>query len=216
MAFATSTIIVMAISAAISIATAAMQYAQASSQAAAQAANQKAAVEAQDRVVQQNAALASEAARQQYTALQNAQAQREEAAAGQKSVVAKKARQVESTTITAAGEAGVGGLGVAQMLRDYASQEATYRLQTDTNLGYARSQTEAEMKSVQLQSEGRINAVQPYQPRPVDYPSFMAYGASAAGNFYNANKDPLHRGAESLWNGLTINNGFNSQTMMYI
>lgn len=184
--FGTATaLITTAISIAMSIAAAAVQYVQQQKAAETNARNQKAMMDAQDEAIRQNAALANRQFMEQSKALQERQAEADQAAVAKEIDVSKQGAAARSTAATAAGEAGVAGLSVQALYDDYSGQEANYRFQSRTELENTRSQTERELLGARDTAEGRINSMKPYQAKPVDYPSLLGaalrVGGDAAG-----------------------------------
>jgi hypothetical protein len=187
---ATTIAIVMTIvSVVMSIAAAAVQYYQAQQAAEAQRRNQEAMMRAQDAAIAQNAALANKAYMEETKALQERQRQSDEAAVIKEQDVAVAAGQARSTALAAAGEAGVSGLSVNALMDDFTRQEVDYRFQSRTQLGYERDQTQREMQAAQIQGEGRVQSMKPYQAQPVQYPSLLGaalrVGADVGGQAMN-------------------------------
>ena len=179
--FTTATLVSLAITAAITIATTAMQYMAAQEQAQQQDKYQRAQMAAQDRAIAENAALANRAYIENNTRLQNRQQEEDAAAATREAQVAVQAGQARSRASLAAGEGGVEGQSIATLMNDYTQQEVDYRTQSRTNLGYQRSQLEAEMSNQQITAQGRIQSMQPMVWKPVDYPSALGAGLRIAG-----------------------------------
>lgn len=87
-----------------------------------------------------------------------------------------EAMQARGTAVTSAGEAGVGGLSVEALLRDYYRREGRYNLSVDSNFQMTRSYLQAEMDSQRAQAQNQINAM----PK-VAKPSFLDAGLRIAG-----------------------------------
>lgn len=181
------------ISVVLSIASAAVSYMQQQQAAEANARNQKAQMDAQDAAIKENAALANRAYMEKSKALQDRQSEMDAAAVAEEQDVSLQAAQARSTAVTAAGEAGVSGLSVNALLDDYTGQEARFRFQSRTNLEGQRSQTERELEGAQMEGQGRVQSMKPYQLQPVQYPSLLGaglrIGAAAAQGYRSYSKD---------------------------
>jgi hypothetical protein len=177
----TIAIISIIVSVTIAVASAAVQYQQAQAAAEQQARQQKAMMAEQDRVIAQNAALANRSYMDQTKQTQERQRQADEVAAMKEMGVAKDAAEARSAAVVAAGEAGVSGMAVQALLSDFTRQEADYRMQSRVQLGYEHAQTEAELRGLQAQAEGRIQSEKSYQPKPTDYPSKLGLGLQIGG-----------------------------------
>ena len=176
----------------LSIAAAAMQYMQQQQQARAaeenqrrqmeaEAANQAAQMRAQDAAIAANAALANKAYMEETKQIQERTRQEDEVAAVGQQQAAVKTMEAKSTALTAAGEAGVSGLNVNALLSDYTRQEASYRFQSETQLGYQHDQAAADIGNAQITAEGRTQSMKPFQarqqsPNAIQYPSLLGAG----------------------------------------
>jgi hypothetical protein len=97
-------------------------------------------------------------------------ANQEGAAATQKKFEANvQTAEAAATAETAAGEGGVSGISVGNLLGDFYAKKGRYNDSVDTNLGFTRNYLTAETKSQQAQYQGQINSV----PIPTP-PSFAA------------------------------------------
>lgn len=183
--YAFSTIAIIA-SIVIAVASAAISYQQQQQAAENQAKQQKQMVEAQNEAIRENSALANAAYINDTKQLQNRQAEEAAAAAAREHGVQLEAAKVGSTAQVAAGEAGVSGLSINALLSDYTRQEVDYRFQSQTQLSNTRNQTEAELRSAQLQGEGRVNSMKPYMAQQPSYPSLMGAALRVGSDTYSA------------------------------
>src|SRR6266478_6436604 len=123
----TAAIVIMAISLALSIASAAASFYAQQKAAEANAKHERDMVNAQNEVIRNNEALANAAFINDSKQIQNRQAEEGAAAAAKEHGVQIDMEKVKSTAMTAAGEAGVSGLSVGALLSDYTRQEVDYR-----------------------------------------------------------------------------------------
>lgn len=138
--------------------------------------------EAQKAAVEQNYALAKASASEQSKALQARLVQEGEATVSETRQAQIEGARARATARVAAGEAGVSGLSVDALMRDFFSQEATYRDALRTNYGFTSEQIESEMKGVHSQAEGRVQSVRPYMKQPVSKPSYLTAALNIGGN----------------------------------
>ncbi len=97
------------------------------------------------------------------------QSQEMEAAAAQKFDTALDARKAQATVRTAAGEAGVSGLSVDALLRDFAGREARHNDRIDQQTDWTVTQLQQEKKGLVSQYQDRVAAVpQGQKPSWVD------------------------------------------------
>jgi hypothetical protein len=82
-----------------------------------------------------------------------------------------------------AGEAGVAGLSLEQLLQDYDMQEAQFRDSVLTQRDWQADQSGYNMNAAQREAKARIDSIQPYIPAPVTMPSlltsFLQIGSTA-------------------------------------
>lgn len=109
-------------------------------------------------------------------ALTNRQSQEMDAAAAEKFDVALDAKKARATNVVAAGEAGVSGLSVEALLREFSGREARYVDRVDENLDMSMAQLQDEKRASGFRTVDRINSVQ----RAVK-PSFLDAGLKIAG-----------------------------------
>jgi len=92
-----------------------------------------------------------------------------------------EAAQAAATADVAAGQGGVSGLSVEQLLRDIWAQEGRNSQALDSNAQMNRAYLEGEKRAAQLGSQNQINSV----PIP-EKPSFAPYLINAFGSGINA------------------------------
>lgn len=150
-------------------------------QAGAGLAGQMAAYDAQADQYKENAKAANRAAMVNYH-FQNKRIQEERAAAAlEKQDVAMQTREARERAFVAAGEAGVSGFSVDNLLAEFTARGATYRNRVDQNLEMTTTQIQASKMGTQAQAESRINSVQ--RPTP---PNFFDAGIRLLGSVVNA------------------------------
>ncbi len=93
------------------------------------------------------------------TDLTERQSQELEAAAAQKFDVALDAKKAQATARAAAGEAGVSGLSVDALLRDFAGREARHNDRIDQQTDWTITQLQQEKKGLVSQFKDRVAAV---------------------------------------------------------
>lgn len=135
----------------------------------------------QDAIYEQNRVNAiSNHANQQNQA--NLRASQEmEAAAAEKFDTTLDARKARATHVVAAGEAGVSGLSIDGLLRDFSGREARYNDRVDQNLDWTLAQIETQKKGFGFDAVDRINSVQRGQK-----PSFIGLGLKIAGSGFDS------------------------------
>ena len=112
--------------------------------------------------IQQNARLANASLRNQY-ALGGLNEQQANARASQEIQRAGiEAMRAQSSAMTGAGEAGVSGLSVDALMRDYAQQDAMFRDITLYNRELESAQAYQQGYGYQAQAKDRIFSVRPY------------------------------------------------------
>jgi hypothetical protein len=159
------------------------------------------AVRTQNRVNQEaadeGAKLANEAFVNQAGQARLRQSQEAEAAAQEKFEVSKQANQARATARVSAGESGVAGVSVDNLLSDFYRQEAEFNTNTDRNLEISDAQTGAEIQGLRA---GAIDRVIGSKRAPVNRPSFLATGLGIANNAigaydnYKYRTDHVYRG----------------------
>lgn len=112
------------------------------------------------------------------------------------------ALQARARTRVAAGEAGVAGVNVDQLLGDFYRQESLFADATRHNLEYSGIQREMNIEGHAATAQGRMNSMTPHIPRRTEGPSFIGaalkigtdvFGAASSMgmNYYNS----THRSA---------------------
>lgn len=137
---------------------------------------QVAAAEQQNQLYRENAARANQNARDQMFQTQQRMLQEQEAAAAEKIDNTREARAAKATASAAAGEAGVTGLSVDALLREFDGRAAEANDRIDQNTEWSMTQLNNEMKGIRANTEDRINSVQ-----RAAKPSFWDAGLRIAG-----------------------------------
>lgn len=165
-----------------SAATGIVSYIGQSQQASAQASYQAQLAQARNQEILDNARLAQESYLQQAQQLNLRQQQEDEKASQQIQQTRLDAAQARATTRVATGEAGVAGLSVDNLLRDFYRQEDVFNESVRRNQIFSRLQTKADIKGLQAQAQGRIASVRPYTPEPVVRPNLLGTALQIVGN----------------------------------
>jgi hypothetical protein len=166
---------------AISAASAGASFISAQQQAAAQA---EAQAEHQERTAE-NARVAF----LNSAATENARIEEERAATSQDifetGIQAKKAR---ATAVTAAGEAGVSGISVDALLREFSATESRHNEAVRQNLAFSEAQSARNIEAARTGAKSAINRA---RPQPVSRPNFfgaaLRFGGEALGAFGDFN-----------------------------
>lgn len=87
------------------------------------------------------------------------QSQEQEAASVEKFDTALEANKARATARVAAGEAGISGLSVDQLLRDFSGRQARYNDRVDQNTDWTINQLQQEKKGLGAQYKDRVAAV---------------------------------------------------------
>src|SRR5437867_2700368 len=111
---------------AVAVASTAASLYMASENTAAQNKIQDKMAEERDREINENYALAIKSANEQYRSLQRRQQQEGEATAQSEFLASRQGAEARSTARVAAGEAGVSGLSVNNLLGEFVNQESQY------------------------------------------------------------------------------------------
>ena len=97
-----------------------------------------------------------------------------QAKAEQRLDVQRERRQAQSSVVTAAAEANVGGKGLDRLLLDFRRQEAMFMSRLEQQQDMSDEARTHRLQVYKNEYEGRINSVKPYIPGPikkVDYVS---------------------------------------------
>jgi hypothetical protein len=86
----------------------------------------------------------------------------------------QEAAQLRARTRTAAGEAGVSGLSVDNLLADYQRQQDYANMNTQTNLLFSKKQTAEDVKGMRADAISKVSGVRNYIPSPVQRPSLLS------------------------------------------
>ncbi len=165
-----------------SAATGIVSYIGQSQQASAQASYQAQLGQARNQQILENARLAQESYLQQAQQLNLRQQQEDEKASQQIQQTRLDAAQARATTRVATGEAGVAGLSVDNLLRDFYRQEDVFNESVRRNREFSRFQSQEDIKGLRAQAEGRIASVQPYIPEPVVRPNLLGTALQIVGD----------------------------------
>lgn len=87
--------------------------------------------------------------------------------------------QAASTVETSAAENNAGGGVLNTLLADFNRTEAIFRQGVDTNLKFAKQNTISSNKNLQLQGQGRVDAL---RPGPVQKPNFLGTALKIGGD----------------------------------
>ncbi|MFN4278305.1 MAG: hypothetical protein ACK4FJ_18585 [Ferrovibrio sp.] len=118
----------------------------------------KAEAKANNDWVNQNAQRAAQATRDQYADLQLQREQERQAAAQEKQDISLDAIKARATARVAAGEAGVSGLSVDQLIADYYDRELTAKDRINQQTEWKSQQIANQMSGVKAQGDDRINS----------------------------------------------------------
>lgn len=151
-------------------------------QAAAGYAGASQAADAQNEAYTANAREAQRAATVSYTNLGIRRNQTLESANQQTFQSEIEALKARSTAATAAGEAGVGGQSVTDIVNDLFAQQGRRRQNISTQFEMDSRQIQTEMDNTQGQSQQRINSVQ--RANPPSPLSYIIQGASGIASAY--------------------------------
>lgn len=162
-------------------------------QAVAGFASASAQADAQNEAYMANAREAQRAATVQYTNLNIRRDQTLEAANQQLFQSEVEALKARSTAATAAGEAGVGGQSVTDIISDLFAQQGRRRQTIDTQFKADDRQIRTEMDNVQGNAQQRINSVQRASP-----PSPLSFAIQAASGVASAFSPGRTQGAGTV------------------
>lgn len=153
--------------------------------ASANAKYQVAAATARNREIEENYALALKSYHLQANSLNDRAAQENErvSTADQQNVI--RAAQARATARTAAGEAGVAGLSVDALLRDFTAQESRYREGLYRNNEFVQRNIASEKDAARLVAEGRSNQIQPFVAQPIAQPNYLGETFKLGANLFN-------------------------------
>lgn len=142
-------------------------------QANAQAAYQAQLMQARNQEIMENSRLAQESYLRQVQQLNLRQTQEDEKASQEIQQTQIEAAQARARTRVAAGEAGISGLSVDSLFRDFYMQEDIFKESVRRNREFGRLQSQEDAKGFRAQAEGRIASIRPYVPEPIVRPSFL-------------------------------------------
>jgi hypothetical protein len=148
-------------------------------------------VKAQNKAMDIAEESAKESFRQQASTVNLRLQQEQEAATNAKIENAKRAAEARGTARASAGQAGVAGFSVDNLLADFYRQEAQYRSVTDTNLGYVQEQSRRDMAGLKAGTQSQINRLV-REPIPGYLGAGLRIGAAGVGAYddYKTNSDP--------------------------
>ncbi len=134
---------------------------------------------------------AKESFRQQASTVNLRLQQEQEAATNAKIENAKRAAEARGTARASAGQAGVAGFSVDNLLADFYRQEAQYRSVTDTNLGYVQEQSRRDLEGLKSGTQSSINRLV-REPLPGYLGAGLRIGGAGLQTFddYKTNTDP--------------------------
>lgn len=114
---------------------------------------------------EQSRIAAGEATAQGYVQTQQRLLQEGEANAANKFQVAQDTRAAQATALMAAGEGGVGGFSVTNLINQFAAQQGAYNSSIDRQQQWSADQAALNMRGVEAQGQDRINSA-PAVARP--------------------------------------------------
>lgn len=129
--------------------------------------------------------------------LNTRQVQEQEAAAAKRFDAHLEAQRAKSTATVAAGEGGVTGLSVVQLLGDYDAKAGRYKDRVDQQLEGNIANIESQKKGSAANALDRINSV-----KVLPKPSFIDAGlriASAGVNAWSGAQKNIDNGGTQLW-----------------
>ena len=156
-----------------SAATGIASYVGQSQQANAQASYQAQLAQARNQEILQNAQLAQDSYLRQAQQVNLRQQQEDEKSSQDIQQTRLDAAQARATTRVATGEAGVSGLSVDNLLRDFYRQEDVFNESVRRNRQFSSQQSQEDMKGLQAEAQSRIASVRPYLPEPVVRPNLL-------------------------------------------
>lgn len=141
-------------------------------------------VKAENKSREVSAESARESFRQQASDTNLRLQQEQEAAVNAKIENTKRAAEARGTARASAGQSGVAGLSVDNLLVDFYRQEAGFRFVTDTNLSNAVEQSQRQLTGAQATSRSRENSL-----RPEPLPGYLGAGLRIGGQSVTAYDD---------------------------
>lgn len=153
--------------------------------AAANAAYQRQAATARNREIEENYALALKSYHLQANNLNDRAAQENEKVATADQQNSIRAAQARATARVAAGEAGVAGLSVDSLLRDFTAQESRYREGLYRNNEFLQRSIADEKDAARLVAEGRSKQIQPFIAQPIASPNYLGETFRLGANLFN-------------------------------
>ena len=145
---------------------------------------QAAQVRANNEAKAQNDANAIAAMRDEYASINNKDQQEYESATEEKTQNAIKAQKARSSATVAAGEAGVTGLSVENVLADFYSQENRQQTALDTNYDWTRNYLQGERDSAKNTAQSRIKSMR-YQKGPSLLGLALGVGTAGVNSYTN-------------------------------
>jgi hypothetical protein len=165
-----------------SAATGIVSYIGQSQQAAAQAQYQTQVAQARNQEIMDNAKLAQESYLRQAQQLNLRQQQEDEKAGQDIQQTQREAAQARATVRVAAGESGIAGLSVDNLLRDFYRQEDVFNESVRRNRDFSRLQSQQDMLGLQAEAQGRIASIRPYIPEPIVRPNLLGTALQIVGD----------------------------------
>lgn len=145
---------------------------------------------AQEAYNRQTADAARQAYKDNIATLQLQRTQEREAASAELENAGREALQARATQRTAAGEAGVSGLSVDALTRDFMARELNFATNTKANFQNKSEQIDREMVGARAGAISQINQAN----APVNRPNYLEAGlrmGAGAFNAYDRYLDPL-------------------------
>ena len=141
----------------------------------------------QARYQKQAAAAERQRALQEQRSVRMRQAQEQEATNRELADVALKSREALATATVSAGESGVAGLSVDQLLDDYTRQEASYRMGIGRQQGMKDVQTGLALTDAGFRSRSNLININ----RPINKPSFLTAALDAGSRGFSGYRTGL-------------------------
>lgn len=172
-------------------------------------AGQQAQYEIQQQQYEQNKANAIAAFQDKQVAYNTRIEQEQQATANNKFNTQLQAQAAESKAIASAGESGVSGTSVDQLIGDIQGRVSRYDANADTNLGWTTAQLQSEKTAAGDQAVSQINSVSPGVA-----PNFLDAGLRIAGGGLTAYNSYAQRTAGGV-PGYGASNPYNSAGVGY-
>lgn len=98
-----------------------------------------------------------------------------------------KGAKAEASALTAAGESGVGGNAIANIINDYNAQEARYESSVVQQAGFDTINRQFQLEGLQQQAIGRVQSAAPLAG-PSPGLALLSFGTDAASSYFKYNQ----------------------------